>query len=98
MLDVVDVVLGLLEAEAQAVAGQLDGLDLLVAGKEAGDLIIERGASSERGHRERFPCPESPLLQPHPLDLLRRFLDRKSTRLNSSHVKISYAVFCLKKK
>src|SRR5690606_41843904 len=26
------------------------------------------------------------------------FIDRKSTRLNSSHVKISYAVFCLKKK
>src|SRR5436305_12292612 len=25
-------------------------------------------------------------------------LDRKSTRLNSSHVRISYAVFCLKKK
>src|SRR5204863_8483277 len=31
------------------------------------------------------PKPESPL-------------DRKSTRLNSSHVEISYAVFCLKKK
>src|SRR5690606_18459087 len=30
--------------------------------------------------------------------LLRLTLDRKSTRLNSSHVKISYAVFCLKKK
>src|SRR5690606_40643686 len=28
---------------------------------------------------------------------VRRGLDRKSTRLNSSHVKISYAVFCLKK-
>src|SRR5690606_41820116 len=28
---------------------------------------------------------------------LSRVLDRKSTRLNSSHVKISYAVFCLKK-
>src|SRR5690606_41371696 len=27
-----------------------------------------------------------------------RLRDRKSTRLNSSHVKISYAVFCLKKK
>src|SRR5436309_5939592 len=27
-----------------------------------------------------------------------RAADRKSTRLNSSHVKISYAVFCLKKK
>src|SRR5690625_6322709 len=28
----------------------------------------------------------------------RRWRDRKSTRLNSSHVAISYAVFCLKKK
>src|SRR6266576_4976963 len=28
----------------------------------------------------------------------RRHEDRKSTRLNSSHVEISYAVFCLKKK
>src|SRR5690606_39715675 len=28
----------------------------------------------------------------------RLVIDRKSTRLNSSHVKISYAVFCLKKK
>src|SRR5258705_5552959 len=27
-----------------------------------------------------------------------QFLDRKSTRLNSSHLGISYAVFCLKKK
>src|SRR5690242_21031973 len=27
-----------------------------------------------------------------------RHLDRKSTRLNSSHMSISYAVFCLKKK
>src|SRR5690554_2988275 len=29
---------------------------------------------------------------------LGEFVDRKSTRLNSSHVRISYAVFCLKKK
>src|SRR5690625_6270846 len=29
---------------------------------------------------------------------LRNYPDRKSTRLNSSHVAISYAVFCLKKK
>src|SRR3989442_3040325 len=36
------------------------------------------------------------------IDQLRRLIDvvrdRKSTRLNSSHVRISYAVFCLKKK
>src|SRR5699024_12792254 len=30
--------------------------------------------------------------------VLRKQRDRKSTRLNSSHVSISYAVFCLKKK
>src|SRR3712207_7351291 len=30
--------------------------------------------------------------------LRRHHLDRKSTRLNSSHANISYAVFCLKKK
>src|SRR5438067_4404880 len=31
-------------------------------------------------------------------DRAQRVRDRKSTRLNSSHVSISYAVFCLKKK
>src|SRR3712207_7914106 len=31
-------------------------------------------------------------------NLVKPFLDRKSTRLNSSHANISYAVFCLKKK
>src|SRR3712207_7095955 len=31
-------------------------------------------------------------------DLMAGWLDRKSTRLNSSHANISYAVFCLKKK
>src|SRR3712207_7728153 len=31
-------------------------------------------------------------------DALRPLRDRKSTRLNSSHANISYAVFCLKKK
>src|SRR3712207_8140388 len=31
-------------------------------------------------------------------EMLKTFQDRKSTRLNSSHANISYAVFCLKKK
>src|SRR5207253_7576455 len=45
-----------------------------------------------------------PIAKPrHPLPILRGppprpKVDRKSTRLNSSHVAISYAVFCLKKK
>src|SRR6267142_5393355 len=34
---------------------------------------------------------------PKPAEI-KRILDRKSTRLNSSHMSISYAVFCLKKK
>src|SRR2546430_7572585 len=38
------------------------------------------------------------LLRRLPGDLSRYRLDRKSTRLNSSHSQISYAVFCLKKK
>src|SRR3712207_7271561 len=43
------------------------------------------------------PCSLS--AEPHGLDAVRfLFLDRKSTRLNSSHANISYAVFCLKKK
>src|SRR3712207_7505305 len=32
------------------------------------------------------------------VDYLKTCIDRKSTRLNSSHANISYAVFCLKKK
>src|SRR5690606_40981961 len=50
-----------------------------------------------------FPAP--PSLQPKPQHKRHERpgaaaarSDRKSTRLNSSHVKISYAVFCLKKK
>src|SRR5690606_24339674 len=36
--------------------------------------------------------------RPKPTEAPAAVRDRKSTRLNSSHVKISYAVFCLKKK
>src|SRR5699024_11669949 len=42
---------------------------------------------------------ERPSCCPHPASTRwRRCRDRKSTRLNSSHVSISYAVFCLTKK
>src|SRR5207302_10923821 len=45
---------------------------------------------------ERFPGFLAPVEVAQPGKARER--DRKSTRLNSSHVKISYAVFCLKKK
>src|SRR2546430_11488788 len=38
------------------------------------------------------------LLKNMQIDLINIMVDRKSTRLNSSHSQISYAVFCLKKK
>src|SRR5690349_23132663 len=50
-----------------------------------------RGRLSHRGP-PRHPQPGD-----HGTEL-RQEGDRKSTRLNSSHVEISYAVFCLKKK
>src|SRR6266496_6122030 len=48
-----------------------------------------------------LPDSDLPTVEPDlDADLLGHLLDadRKSTRLNSSHVEISYAVFCLKKK
>src|SRR5690625_138256 len=58
------------------------------------------------GKNGRHPLPQlslfKQLLQRLQLDTGRQIIiydaDRKSTRLNSSHVAISYAVFCLKKK
>src|SRR2546426_4864320 len=51
------------------------------------------------------PVPNEPETDPHCIGINRSLLpdvnaseDRKSTRLNSSHLVISYAVFCLKKK
>src|SRR5690349_22228827 len=44
------------------------------------------------------PRPRSPESSMIFVSSSRVRLDRKSTRLNSSHVEISYAVFCLKKK
>src|ERR1035437_10713602 len=43
-------------------------------------------------------CPCRSIPSTRPAVPLRSMLDRKSTRLNSSHANISYAVFCLKKK
>src|SRR2546421_12674194 len=62
---------------------------------------------SRRGGRARRPAaapPAPPRREPGRARRRRRFApapsagDRKSTRLNSSHDQISYAVFCLKKK
>src|SRR5690625_5835756 len=47
---------------------------------------------------DAIPARYRTLYDQNPLDGYFAMADRKSTRLNSSHVAISYAVFCLKKK
>src|SRR5260221_5865263 len=56
---------------------------------------VPRGATSPSPDVRREPT-EAPT--PSPVPPPPSGLDRKSTRLNSSHTVISYAVFCLKKK
>src|SRR5439155_10295833 len=53
-------------------------------------LVVEQRASEEQQRQQVVRVLLEHLGQAHE--------DRKSTRLNSSHVAISYAVFCLKKK
>src|SRR5690349_23092378 len=48
--------------------------------------------------RKNFVCGGGPWIVANEDFMYEDFTDRKSTRLNSSHVEISYAVFCLKKK
>src|SRR3712207_9045485 len=57
-------------------------------------LILDARVRVKRPGRARWTAPVQLLLALGMLVLS----DRKSTRLNSSHANISYAVFCLKKK
>src|SRR5690606_41924383 len=72
-----------------AFIGDMAGTGFRRVARNPGDL-----APLDTDRRQDPPGAKSlgqPLLACHAVD-------RKSTRLNSSHVKISYAVFCLKKK
>src|SRR5690606_39977036 len=68
-----------------------------------GQRTLVRGRLAADGHRHQDGLRQERLRPQAPVEdqvgaRHRRPVDRKSTRLNSSHVKISYAVFCLKKK
>src|SRR5690606_39630534 len=68
----------------------------------AGEALGRRRGTADRRLTPDVACA-MPASGPGTEYVLRRSFDpgsrdRKSTRLNSSHVKISYAVFCLKKK
>src|SRR3712207_9335998 len=71
-------------------------------------ILVRRGRAAARDGRHRQLAPLQPCSSragdgrgprgPRGGGVRGRLGDRKSTRLNSSHANISYAVFCLKKK
>src|SRR5215813_15182160 len=69
---------------------------------DAGDQAKEAAAVKHNNHMAAFEHRQQIAQRCRDLDSLdagaHGAVDRKSTRLNSSHVRISYAVFCLKKK
>src|SRR3712207_7628527 len=74
------------------------GVDPLLAPQVLAELVLEAG---NLGGGDVVQVAVDPGEDRHDLLLDRPRLvlrDRKSTRLNSSHANISYAVFCLKKK
>src|SRR3989442_3822110 len=76
-----------------------DALPISHLGEHRGALKEVVPALQECPGRDRGPLDEPPAEgYPGGRDPGQRAEDRKSTRLNSSHVRISYAVFCLKKK
>src|SRR5699024_12425345 len=63
--------------------------------------LFRSSSTMNRAAKRRPPMSPSPIADVYSVRMLnvrRPGTDRKSTRLNSSHVSISYAVFCLKKK
>src|SRR5947207_4881392 len=68
--------------------------------KQLIDRLYEETRLLLEANRERVEAMAKALLKYETLDSndIDRIIDRKSTRLNSSHTVISYAVFCLKKK
>src|SRR5438874_10540094 len=68
--------------------------------RRSSDLITITSASARLAQPIRFATEQTTMAQARPRCSAwpKRSQDRKSTRLNSSHVEISYAVFCLKKK
>src|SRR5689334_24863281 len=68
------------------VSGDLPPLLTFIQEMQERDILCRRVSLSYASHSN------------HVEPVLSKFRDRKSTRLNSSHSSISYAVFCLKKK
>src|SRR5207249_8027285 len=78
-------------AHASNRSPSLTSLPFKMAKKLLPGRLVSAGALHTMADSKLLPPRDSAMCA-------RRNVDRKSTRLNSSHVSISYAVFCLKKK
>src|SRR3712207_7370189 len=76
-----------------------DALPISFASEAHAGSVPERtGTGTRKSRNPRSKTREEPGDDDDQAERPVRPLDRKSTRLNSSHANISYAVFCLKKK
>src|SRR5690606_23068502 len=82
-----------------AIVDRLRHPDLPAFGSKAGQKVLQCAKGTERRAEYAAPDQGGDERESHDHQCGEVACeDRKSTRLNSSHVKISYAVFCLKKK
>src|SRR5206468_8098474 len=102
---------GLVAREVQELLARGGGQDLAQIATSADSYVVDQAVSKGTGLtalKRRLGMPEAPVIaigdsdqDVAMLELAEQWYapgDRKSTRLNSSHDQISYAVFCLKKK
>src|SRR3712207_8347798 len=79
----------------RSAAAEVDAVEVELEDLALGEALLEREREDRLAHLAAV------VLRRGEEDVARELLrdrDRKSTRLNSSHANISYAVFCLKKK
>src|SRR5258708_23194312 len=102
----------IVKANKDSEAGKMPSEELLAAMAKYNDELVKAGVlvdlaglqSSAKGFRVRFSGNKASVIDgpfAETKELIAGYWiikDRKSTRLNSSHQIISYAVFCLKKK
>src|SRR5438270_8467810 len=78
--------------------GSCTGIDVVTTGIVIRKMISSTNITSTRGVVLMAEMTSSSDAGPTAIAMVALLKDRKSTRLNSSHSQISYAVFCLKKK
>src|SRR5437870_9826035 len=90
------------EEKEELLLSRLAGIPSLIVALSGGADSAYLAWASNRalGERALSVTALSPSFSAYDREMVEQFAkqDRKSTRLNSSHVAISYAVFCLKKK